>query len=635
MIARKIKYSGYVLLLFFCMMVIACRNDNDTEEWCEKKPYDEAAYDKSYDIYIEHFDDELNDLPRLNAIADSLYKSGDYSVQVNALMMKIIGYTITENNDSIEIAYRKALQIAKSNGHRVLYFSVYNNFCQALFEINASAAMRETKKMFDEANAVNSPTGRKNGHRMLGDIMQYYHNNSSQAIKEYRMAEAIADSMKSSPLYMFELNMSLATAYSSDGNIAEAERIMEKEKQSELLDDEYFQMSYNITRLGLLDKNGSVDDFNALYKKVISDSTASSRFTEDQLKDWKARQLIKNKEYDEAGKEIANIGKPEMRHARLTQLYEAKGDYKRAFEELGKLTDVRDSIRYVLNMNDIINMESQLHSAELKKVADKAVADRRLTLVITLSVLLIFIIASAAIFIHRQRVVNRRLKTVNDIKTKFMQNMSHELRTPINHVSGFAQLLGCGMCDDDRELHSQAVNAIVNGTSALTQMIENIMVIIDLENGNVALEKSDIDVRKLVAEEMESLTIDTEKNLQVSQNVDLPAGYTIKNNAVMIKHVISNLLSNAVKFTKEGNVTLDVYLEDDTLVFACTDTGCGIAPEYREAIFERFFKIDEYVPGTGLGLAVCRVIAESINGMVIIDDSYQGPGSRFVFCLNK
>ena len=95
------------------------------------------------------------------------------------------------------------------------------------------------------------------------------------------------------------------------------------------------------------------------------------------------------------------------------------------------------------------------------------------------------------------------------------------------------------------------------------------------------------------------------------------------------REVVDNLMQNAVKFTQHGTITLGFSMaEGDHLLVWVSDTGKGIAPEDQQRIFERFVKVDEYVPGTGLGLAVAKSHVESMGGKITVE-SELAKGSVF------
>ena len=97
--------------------------------------------------------------------------------------------------------------------------------------------------------------------------------------------------------------------------------------------------------------------------------------------------------------------------------------------------------------------------------------------------------------------------------------------------------------------------------------------------------------------------------------------------------VLGELLHNADKFTKEGTITIGCQpLNSRFMSFYVADTGCGIAPEYQERVFEPFMKIDEFSEGLGLGLPLCRRLATLLKGEIVLDTQYSG-GARFLLKL--
>ena len=108
----------------------------------------------------------------------------------------------------------------------------------------------------------------------------------------------------------------------------------------------------------------------------------------------------------------------------------------------------------------------------------------------------------------------------------------------------------------------------------------------------------------------------------------------MQTNPDRISQILMNLLQNAAKFTQEGSVTLTYHIreEEKVILFSVTDTGIGIPADRQEAVFERFTKLDSFVPGTGLGLSISRLIAEKMGGSLLIDSTYT-TGCRFILTL--
>ena len=115
---------------------------------------------------------------------------------------------------------------------------------------------------------------------------------------------------------------------------------------------------------------------------------------------------------------------------------------------------------------------------------------------------------------------------------------------------------------------------------------------------------------------------------------EVPDSFTINADGMRIKQVLINLLTNAEKFTSKGEINLHVSLTEvpNHITFAVSDTGRGIPADKAEAIFERFNKLDSFVQGTGLGLNICRIIADQMHGTVKVDTTYTA-GARLVFSI--
>lgn len=98
----------------------------------------------------------------------------------------------------------------------------------------------------------------------------------------------------------------------------------------------------------------------------------------------------------------------------------------------------------------------------------------------------------------------------------------------------------------------------------------------------------------------------------------------MKTDPLRLQQLLLNLLANAAKFTEQGEINLDyrVDREKKQVVFSVTDTGCGIPLEKQESIFNRFVKVDEFKQGAGLGLPICRTIADLIGGTLTVDPTY-------------
>ena len=208
------------------------------------------------------------------------------------------------------------------------------------------------------------------------------------------------------------------------------------------------------------------------------------------------------------------------------------------------------------------------------------------------------------------------------LKTAFLANMGHEIRTPLNAIVGFADLLPVVENEEDR---NQLIQEIQNNNHKLLQIIDGLVSMSEIEAGASSLALNAVDLNPLLMELQERYQVGTDVpiSLHMPQNEML-----IHSDLEKLRTIMEHFLLNAIKFTSKGSITLGYDVEDKHVRLWVSDTGKGIAKEDQERIFERFVKIDEYVPGTGLGLPMVKSHVQQLGGTVGVD-SEPGKGSCF------
>jgi len=212
-----------------------------------------------------------------------------------------------------------------------------------------------------------------------------------------------------------------------------------------------------------------------------------------------------------------------------------------------------------------------------------------------------------------------------NLKSTFMANMSHEIRTPLNSILGFSELLTAAD-DDEKKVFS---NIIRSNCDMLMRLINDILDLSEMDSNGLTMRPKDIDFAKEFNEMCNSLK-ERVKDEKVQFIIDNP--YDTLNAHLdidRIRQVLTNFVTNAIKYTKEGHIKAGYRKEDDnTLYIYCEDTGSGIPKEKSEKVFERFVKLNDFVQGTGIGLSICRAIADACGGKIGVD-SEVGKGSTF------
>ena len=209
------------------------------------------------------------------------------------------------------------------------------------------------------------------------------------------------------------------------------------------------------------------------------------------------------------------------------------------------------------------------------------------------------------------------------LKTAFLANMGHEIRTPLNAIVGFSDLLPVVQGEEER---NQLIAEIQLNNQKLLRIIDGLVSMSQIEAGAKSLLLAKIDINQMLQQMADTYqpTTNVPISLQCQKNLLL-----IESDREKLMEIVDNLMQNAVKFTTEGQIILGYdQLVDNRLRIWVRDTGKGIAESDHERIFDRFIKLDEYIPGTGLGLSVAKSHVQSLGGTIGVD-SKLGEGSTF------
>ncbi|MBQ0044862.1 MAG: hypothetical protein KBT05_07560 [Bacteroidales bacterium] len=220
------------------------------------------------------------------------------------------------------------------------------------------------------------------------------------------------------------------------------------------------------------------------------------------------------------------------------------------------------------------------------------------------------------------------------VKTRFVQNMSHEIRTPLNAIVGFSQLLGLpdGMISEQEK--QEYSSYITSNSDLLTMLINDILDMGDIDSGNYSVNMAPARCNAICQAAVNTTITRANPAVQMSVESELDDDYTIVTDYRRVQQILINFLTNACKNTVQGSIVLRCTDKEvpGKVTFSVTDTGCGVPPDKADVIFERFSKLDQFKPGSGLGLNICRDIAERLGGEIGLDKSYTA-GARFYLNL--
>ena len=214
------------------------------------------------------------------------------------------------------------------------------------------------------------------------------------------------------------------------------------------------------------------------------------------------------------------------------------------------------------------------------------------------------------------------------LKSAFLANMSHEIRTPLNAIVGFSSLLTSTENAAEKELYNSLIG---HNNKLLLNLINDVIDLSKIESGYLELRPDWVNLTELLDESV------AEYAHQVPSGVELLTNYPahdslVELDSLRIKQILSNFLSNALKNTTTGHVEVFYEVDHQSVRIGVKDTGRGIPQNMLEKIFERFEKLDSFAQGAGLGLSICKLIVEKMNGRVLVD-SQLGIGTTFVIEL--
>ena len=238
---------------------------------------------------------------------------------------------------------------------------------------------------------------------------------------------------------------------------------------------------------------------------------------------------------------------------------------------------------------------------------------------------------------HKQdllRSETQRAMESGQLKSLFLANMTHEIRTPLNAIVGFSEILSSLTSSEEKK---EVIQIIKNNCDMLLRLINDILTASSLESGHVSIEPVEVDFAKKFNELFESLRPRVQEPgvefVKDNPYTTLP----IKIDTERVSQVITNFLTNAVKYTHQGYIKLGYRTEAratdgeqrEGLYIYCEDSGDGISQESQSKIFERFFKVNEFIQGTGLGLSICKAFADACHGDIGVFSEGKGKGSTF------
>jgi signal transduction histidine kinase len=239
---------------------------------------------------------------------------------------------------------------------------------------------------------------------------------------------------------------------------------------------------------------------------------------------------------------------------------------------------------------------------------------------------------------HKQELLKQETERANDsgrMKSAFLANMTHEIRTPLNAIVGFSDVLPLLTTPEERQ---EMINLIMDNCDMLLRLVNDMQDAAKLDvSGTVEIVPMKTDFSKYFDHLCQQLK-ERMREPAIEFLTDNPySTYVTVLDEMRIRQVYTNFVTNAVKYTHQGHIKVGYRKEWreengeslEGLYLYCEDTGDGVPKEMQDKLFERFFKLNDYIQGTGLGLSICKAIAKASHGQIGMHSEGQGQGSTF------
>lgn len=643
-------------------------------------PYqDISCPDSLQEYYDKYFKDPTN--PIVLTASDTLLQMAiqckDTLMQRNALAAKLDYYYyahLDNPTDSIIVWVNRmkefAVQIKRDNIYYWAWSARLINYYLRMGEYNI--ALIEANKMLREAETSKHKENIADCYSSLANI--YSSKGLQGKAREFMLKEI--DLYEKYHLIRPHISFQYSDAariYLDEGEVKPALPLLKK--AMETADSPYHLVT---AKLAYLSYYMAINDMESAYneleacRKMYRDEPVIRRHIHYFYD-------IEASYYRETGNYDAALNSLELRQRELESKHDivllAENDKKKAdvYWEMGKKDKAADLYKdYLVHQKKEKERSEEVTTSEFatllniqqltaeNRELERQAQEKKLHNIQLTTVFLILLLAIVIFFLYYQSKLNSKLKKSRNelnkqniiliaaeeelvrakevaeksswMKTLFIQNMSHEIRTPLNSIVGFSAVLADLFADASEEVKLYA-DLIDENSKLLLKLITDILDISSLDN-DPDIEITPTDVNGCCALAMDETRTLFNENVKVNFR---QAGeeLVINSNSERITQVLRNLLNNAAKFTQQGHVDLEYHVDEqeNKVIFIVTDTGIGIPSEQSERIFERFVKLDDFSQGTGLGLPICRIIAEKLGGYLVVDREYT-QGARFIFAVS-
>lgn len=315
---------------------------------------------------------------------------------------------------------------------------------------------------------------------------------------------------------------------------------------------------------------------------------------------------------------------------------------------------------------EVVYEVNDIHNENLRLQQDRNAAQRHLWKTVTIVSIALVLILTAFIIIllhlNRRRLrLAQRLKDSNralrneskslaeardqlraardeaqkadELKTEFINNMSHEVKAPLQAITEYSQMIIDNIDEEHKKFLDTFASRLTVNCELVNTIVNDVLQLTELHNSSLKIKENLYDIKPICDTAIDSVRHHFKPGVKILFTPD-SENFLMRTDRHRVLQILVNILSNAAKFTREGAVTISIRKSADgtKAIISVADTGCGIAPENAESIFNRFTKLDSSVSGAGLGLTIARMLAQRLGGSLVLDTDYTD-GARFVLTL--
>lgn len=556
--------------------------------------------------------------------------------------------------DSLKITTYNCIKWCEQNQKEQKKYQVWRQYIQRMTEKGMQEeAITETERLQKDAENQKSTYGIACGEMCVGYNHRVFGNNIKLCVEYYNRALNLFKKLgcydDALVVYLNTTQIHLSTQQYADalnclnGLETLINEIKEKKQEVEaglLIRFYQFRVIATIANSGKAKALKYIQETDQYYFSHPSSSTKEA---------WFGYKILCARSLSEWDTVLLYLDSLQNYHQSIGACYPANQLFKaQCLESLGRLREACSAYSSYAHLNDSVRkaeLDDKLSKYTVQFEVNKLQMDKlelnakinqsKLTTAITIGTLIFILFLILTYYYIRTLAMNKKLdkayqaaEKASRIKTSFIQNISHEIRTPLNSIVGFSGLIASSIKDSKE--NKEYVELIETNNAYLLDMISNMIAIADMDSQTEDRPRKEFNLDSCCQKCIHSIKENLNDAVEL---IYKPSTKFLRITAVesWVRQVLFILLSNAAKFTHQGKITISYEVEQEKqfIKFIVEDTGIGIDEKYKESIFERFYKIDSFTRGTGLGLPVARQIMDLVGGTIHLDTSYK-TGAKFI-----